>query len=266
MDYHIIAFDLDGTLLAPKHRLTEYTKNVVQNLVKKGLFIVIATGRHYSEALKIKDSLGISAFLITSNGARIHNRCNKLIYSCDLDMNIVLKLIELFSVEKDVLIQLYSHDDWYVSYDHYKTSGPYSSFGFKRKLFDYQYLVNQSISKIFFTSHNVNKLLNLEKYIIRKFNNMVNVGFSCSNCLEVMSCQVSKGNALKLISNSLGFSLRNCLSFGDGMNDKDMLEMSGKGCIMKNGDPKLKSCLPNSEIIGSNTDDGVANYLYNVFF
>ncbi|XBC41814.1 MAG: Cof-type HAD-IIB family hydrolase [Buchnera aphidicola (Kaburagia rhusicola rhusicola)] len=265
MYYHIISSDLDGTLLSPKYHITEYTKNIIKTLVKKGIHFVIATGRHYIEAKKIRSTLDVLSFLITSNGARIYDPYNQLIYSCDLDKNIVLKLITMLSSEQDILIQLYSHDSWYINRNVFNRIKLYLSFGFNYKLFDIKCLQYQDISKIFFISTNIHKLLSLKKYIVRQFENMVNVCFSCSNCLEVMSCMVSKGNALKLVSDLLGSSLKNCLSFGDGMNDKEMLQMSGKGCIMKNGTAVLKHSLPNAEIIGSNSEDGVARYL-NKFF
>ncbi|XBC37701.1 MAG: Cof-type HAD-IIB family hydrolase [Buchnera aphidicola (Meitanaphis microgallis)] len=265
MYYHIISSDLDGTLLSPEYHLTEYTKNVIQTLVKKGIYFVIATGRHYSEAYKIRESLGVSACLITSNGARIYDFNDKLVYSCDLDKKIVLKLIQILSLDKDVLVQLYSHNNWYINSNYNNSSKFFLSLDFKYKLFNYKYLQHQNISKIFFTSNNFKKLFLLENYINCQFKNLVNVNFSCSSCLEVTGYKASKGHGLKLVSSLLGFSLENCLSFGDGMNDKDMLEISGKGCIVKNGCSILKRCLPHIEIIGSNAEDGVACYLHKLF-
>ncbi|XBC44401.1 MAG: Cof-type HAD-IIB family hydrolase [Buchnera aphidicola (Schlechtendalia peitan)] len=265
MYYHIISSDLDGTLLSLNNCLTEYTKNVIQLLVSKGIYFVIATGRHYIETLKIKNNLGVSVFLITANGARIYDLNDQLIYSCNLKKNIVLQLIQLCLLEKDILIQLYSHDSWYISKNYFNSKKSYCSFGMQHKLFNLKSLMYLDVIKIFFTSSNVQKLLLLEKYIINTFKKWVNVSFSDSHCLEIVSCQVSKGNALKLLSDVLGLSLKDCLSFGDGMNDKDMLEMSGKGCIMKNGQSVLKKSLPNCEIIGSNSENGVANYLIKIF-
>ncbi len=51
------------------------------------------------------------------------------------------------------------------------------------------------------------------------------------------------------------------------MNDKEMLNMAGKGCIMSNAHQRLKDLLPELEVIGSNADNAVPDYLrklYNV--
>ncbi|ANF16852.1 hypothetical protein XW81_00140 [Buchnera aphidicola (Schlechtendalia chinensis)] len=266
MYYHIISSDLDGTLLAPNSSLTDLTINVVQSLVKKGVYFIIATGRHYFEAIKVRNNLGILTFLITSNGARIYDPYDQLVYSSNVNKYVILDLIKLCSLDKDILIQLYSHDSWYIS-NNYSNNGVnlYNSFGFKYTLLDLKNLIFLDFNKVFFTSSNLNKLHFLQKYILDNFKSKVNVNFSCSNCLEVVSNEVSKGNALQLVSNLLGISLKKCLSFGDGMNDKDMLEISGKGCIMKNGQHFLKESLSDFEVIGSNFEDGVANYLIKIF-
>lgn len=47
-----------------------------------------------------------------------------------------------------------------------------------------------------------------------------------------MAGGVSKGHALEAVAKKLGYSLQDCIAFGDGMNDAEMLSMAGKGCIM----------------------------------
>ncbi|NVO58748.1 HAD hydrolase family protein, partial [Rhodobacteraceae bacterium B1Z28] len=55
--------------------------------------------------------------------------------------------------------------------------------------------------------------------------------------------------------------LSNCIAFGDGMNDAEMLAMAGMGKVMQTAHAKVKAALPNNEVIGSNEDDAVAHYL-----
>ncbi|AAO26773.1 putative haloacid dehalogenase-like hydrolase [Buchnera aphidicola str. Bp (Baizongia pistaciae)] len=264
--YYIVASDLDGTLLSPQFYLTEYTKKIIKRLVNKGIYFVIATGRHYNEAKEIQKMLNVPVFLITSNGARIYDLNKKLIYSCDIEQKVVKELLQKCLLNHDILIQLYSHNNWYVSNNNYSASSLYVSFSFRSKIFEFKTIIKKKISKIFFTCKNVKKLLCLEKYIISHWGKYVNVSFSFLNCLEIMSKTVSKGNSLQLIANMLGLSIKNCISFGDGMNDKEMLDMSGKGCMMDNSHYLLKKSLPNLEIIGSNKFDSVAMYLNKIYF
>ncbi|MNL85050.1 Pyridoxal phosphate phosphatase YigL [compost metagenome] len=49
------------------------------------------------------------------------------------------------------------------------------------------------------------------------------------------------------------------------MNDVEMLEMAGKGCIMRDAQQRLKDRLPKLDVIGSNIDDAVPHYLRKMF-
>ncbi|MGU0161929.1 HAD-IIB family hydrolase [Escherichia coli] len=64
--------------------------------------------------------------------------------------------------------------------------------------------------------------------------------FSTLTCLEVMAGSVSKGHALEAVAKKLGYSLKDCIAFGDGMNDAEMLSMAGKGWIMGSAHQRLK--------------------------
>ena len=63
----------------------------------------------------------------------------------------------------------------------------------------------------------------------------------------------------------MGYSLENAIAFGDGMNDKEMLIMAGKGYIMRNAHQRLKDLLPELEVIGSNAEDAVPRTLRQLF-
>ncbi|WP_268602326.1 HAD-IIB family hydrolase, partial [Escherichia coli] len=90
--YHVVASDLDGTLLSPDHTLSPYAKETLKLLTQRGVHFVFATGRHHIDVAQIRDSLEISAFMITSNGARVHNTAGELIFSHNLDGDIARDL------------------------------------------------------------------------------------------------------------------------------------------------------------------------------
>lgn len=57
--YHIVASDLDGTLLSPDHSLSAYTRDTLQKLTRKGVHFVFATGRHHIDVAQMRQKLGI---------------------------------------------------------------------------------------------------------------------------------------------------------------------------------------------------------------
>lgn len=50
----------------PDHTLSPYAKETLKLLTQRGVHFVFATGRHHIDVAQIRDSLEISAFMITS--------------------------------------------------------------------------------------------------------------------------------------------------------------------------------------------------------
>ena len=100
--YHIVASDMDGTLLTPDHKLSDYTKETLKLLTAKDINFVFATGRHHIDIGQIRDALGIKAFMITSNGARVHDLNNQLVFSHGLDAGIARDLYHMVYNRPDI--------------------------------------------------------------------------------------------------------------------------------------------------------------------
>ena len=65
-----------------------------------------------------------------------------------------------------------------------------------------------------------------------------------------MNKNVSKGDALAHLLENRNYGLKDCIAFGDGQNDVEMLSLAGKGYVMANADPRLKEACPELEEIG----------------
>lgn len=263
--YHIVASDLDGTLLSPDHLLTPYTKETLKLLTTRDIHFVFATGRHHIDVGQMRDNLEIDAYMITSNGARVHNTAGELIFSHNLDEDIAQDLFALKYDDPAIMTNVYRDEEWYMC-----RHRPEEQKYFRESVFNYQVyqpglLPTDGISKVFFTCEDAELLIPLEQALIARWGDRVNVSFSFPTCLEVMAGGVSKGHALEEVSKLLGYSLKECVAFGDGLNDKEMLIMAGKGCIMSNAHQRLKDLLPELEVIGSNTQDAVPRYLRKLF-
>ena len=263
--YYIVASDLDGTLLSPEHRITPFARETLQQLVARNIHFVFATGRHHIDVGQMRDKLGIPAYMITSNGARVHNADGELIFSHNLDQDIAGDLYGLQYHHPEILTHVYRDDEWFVS-----RSRPAEQDYFRESVFNYQVyepgmLPTDGISKVFFTCENPEHLIPMEQAIEARWGDRVNVSFSLPTCLEVMAGGVSKGHALEAVSKLLKYSLKECIAFGDGMNDVEMLSMAGKSCIMLNAAQRLKDTLPEVEVIGSNVEDAVPQTLRALF-
>lgn len=259
--YKIVASDLDGTLLTPEHRIAPYTKEVLQRLHANGEHFVFATGRHHIDVAHIRKNLGIPAVMITSNGARVHDADDNLLFSKNVDSTIVTDLVNMVKDDETVTIHIYRENDWLLNRSDDELTKFHKESGFSFELFDAENPPLEDVAKVFFIHNDHEYLAEYEKKFNQTFGDKVSIAFSTPYCLEVMAANISKGEALKVVAKLKGLSLEDCIAFGDGMNDVEMLKAAKKGLIMETAHPKVKAALPQNEIIGSHADEAVAHYL-----
>ncbi|MFY2510313.1 Cof-type HAD-IIB family hydrolase [Vibrio pectenicida] len=266
--FQLVASDLDGTLLAPNHKLSEFSKRTLKELHHKGYTFIFATGRHHVDVASIRSQVGIPAYMITSNGARVHDKDDNLMYSNNIPSTLIQPVIDVIRQDPNIFINIYKDESWLLDRDNDALAVFHNESGFAFKSFDSQTAPTDGIAKVFFTHPDKDHehLVKFEQQLNEKFAGKLNIAFSTPWCLEVMAAEVSKGEALKVVTNSLNLTLENCIAFGDGMNDVEMLSMAGKGLVMETAHDKVKEALPDNEVIGSNANDAVAHYLHTHLF
>lgn len=71
MQYDVIALDLDGTALSPQNQVTHAVREAVSWARRRGVHVVISTGRICSEAAEFARLLGTDDEMVTSGGAAL---------------------------------------------------------------------------------------------------------------------------------------------------------------------------------------------------
>ena len=67
----LVAMDIDGTLLGKTKKLTSYTKDILKQAGKKGICLVIASGRTLNAIPEMLFNIEGMAYAVTSNGSSI---------------------------------------------------------------------------------------------------------------------------------------------------------------------------------------------------
>lgn len=264
MKYKAIISDLDGTLLNSDHKISEYTKQVIEKVINKGVKFFIATGRHHEDIDFVRNGLNLDSIFITSNGGRIHDKDKNKLIGHDIDEEIVKGLINL-DIEEDIHKNIYMENEWYIEKENDYLDDFVKDSPFLYQITDLKTLENIKSHKVFFLSLEHEKLVDLKERIEKLYPGKLNITFSLDTCLEVMPKGVSKGYAIKEVLKRHNISLEETIAFGDGLNDLEMLKTVGKGYIMENAHDKLIKELPNHEIIGPNTEDGLGKKLEEIF-
>ena len=167
--------------------------------------------------------------------------------------------------DSEVHVNMYQEDRWFAAKENEWVRQFHNETGFCYEIMDFTNLKSYTASKLFFLCENNEKLLQVKKQIEEKFTGKLNVTFSLPQCLEIMAYGVSKGKALEKVLKEQDIHPKEVIAFGDGLNDLEMLTFVGKGLLMGNAQDNLKNVLTENEVIQTNDDNGVANYLEKLF-
>jgi len=223
--FKAVVSDLDGTLLNAEHKVSEFTRETVELLLKKGIKFYIATGRNYLGAKEAMDELGVKVPLITSHGS--------------------------VAVTEDLREYFYNKKPDRTRYPKQITPEEFKKHNF---------------TKIFFLGEDHDELLELENEIRKAVGDgNISLLFANEGSLEVFSANCNKAKAAEVLLERDGLTLKDAVSFGDGLNDYELITETGLGFAMGNSIYLLLEKLTDTEVIESNAEDGMAKKLRELF-
>ena len=267
---NLIALDLDGTTLTCRG-LGDDTKRTLEEMIKRGVEVVIATGRAY--AALPKDVLKIQGirYLVTSNGAHITEKeKGKVIYSNCICQDRIQQLHDVLK-KNGFGIEVFARGIPRVSAKYFEEvkAGlhPYLSR-------EYILKTRNPVDDIYgFLLENKEEIENInvhfefldQKEIMRKELESiegVTITSSVPHNLEIGGATTSKGTAVKEVCRILGIQMKNVIAFGDNPNDLAMITAAGIGVAMGNAEPEVKE---GADLITlSNDEEGVAYALRKI--
>lgn len=267
LPFRAVISDLDGTLLNHEHRLGQLTIDTLEQLAALGVDIFLATGRSQPDVARIMSKVAIEdATLVTSNGARANNLAGQHFVHHYIPETLALEILTQTPFDpNNVCVNSYQGDEWFINVEVEPLRKFHQESGFMYQVVDFSQHHGKQTEKIFFIGRTAESLAPIEKWVREKYGDQIQATYSTPQCFEIMAKGVCKANTLAEVVAARGYSLKECIAFGDGMNDIEMLSEAGKGCIMGNADPRLRQALPNHEVIGENKDEAVAKYLRQIF-
>ncbi|MDA3809038.1 MAG: HAD family hydrolase [Spirochaetaceae bacterium] len=257
-----IALDLDGTLLNENHQISTFNKETIKKVELLGKKIVITTGRSYKALLPFAEELEINGPIVCYNGAAVyHSPSGNKLKEYPLNNKWAPILIKL-ARERDVHLHFFIDEKWYYENERKEVELYAGRCGYKGVKKDFNDIPDLSCTKAMFIGEN-DVLISLQKELKEIVGDDIYIAFSTDYFLEIMSKGVSKARALKETMNIENILLSEIISFGDGMNDLEMIQETAFGYAMANGSENLIKAA--SHIAPSNTVDGVAQVLQELF-
>lgn len=265
MSIKLIALDLDGTFLSNGMDVSQRNINAVKQAVSKGIHVVICTGRAFGEIPKSVRNIKEIEYFITSNGASVTNRYEKIVYSNPMPREISDIAIEKIS-RSECMLDLYIDNKAYMQESQ---SLCLEKYGLTDKF--YNMLINSRIKvediKKFYREQksNVEKInlffadISYREKIIRRLSTLSpapNMTYSLKNNLEITSSTCNKGSGLESLCRILNVDRSEVMAVGDSNNDLSMLKFAGYSFAMDNAPDYIKDAAV--YVTGSYMDDGAA--------
>ena len=254
----MIVVDLDGTLLNINQGCSKKTIKYLSKLKSMGYIIVIATGRMLRDAVSVTEGAKFANYIISSAGAVIYDMDNS-------------RIISKNKIEKDEVLRICSYYNLEVEFINICDLYYYNSFTFDdkmdlwvdKKINDIDKFVLESDGIYHMTFHVCDNSL-IDKYYKMIDSDKLSIlvmqnSFSDKKCIEIFSNGVSKYNAIKKIMEIENISNDDVIAFGDGLNDVDMIRLSGIGVAMGNALDEVKNV--SDYVTISHNDDGVIYFL-----
>jgi Cof subfamily protein (haloacid dehalogenase superfamily) len=263
----VLALDMDDTLLHSDLSISRRARNTINQAVKEGTTIVLASSRIPESMERYARLLGIDkkpGYLICKNGALImESHTGNVIHEARLEIRTALAICDL-AVAEDFPVQIYEDDIMYVSRKNEYTGNDQRITGIRQVVVEnFRDLVAEGCHKLIIAGDP--PVLAHVKTLIEIFMGKdVTLFTSRPYFLEIMPKGTDKGSALAFISELLEVSAEEVMAIGDSMNDEAMIRWAGIGVALANADERIKS-IADLVMESTNDEDGVAEVIEKYF-
>ncbi|REK74330.1 Cof-type HAD-IIB family hydrolase [Paenibacillus paeoniae] len=251
MSYKIVFFDIDGTLVNEAKEIPADTIKAINELKDKGIEPVIATGRAPYFIKPLAETLGIESY-VCMNGAYVVYKGQPL-YKREIGKDALEMLVALAAQNDHSLVFEGEHQYFTDRDNHPFVTESVQSLKIELPGFDPEFWRGNEIFQVFLhcegRDEHLYESLKSEFTLIRWH----------PQAMDVLPLGGSKAQGIAALLDKLGYVADDAAAFGDGLNDKEMLEYVGFGVAMGNSHPEL---LPFANFVTTHVDEkGIRNGL-----
>ncbi|WP_407272399.1 Cof-type HAD-IIB family hydrolase [Radiobacillus sp. PE A8.2] len=260
---HLIALDLDGTLLTDKKVISDHTKKTVLKAKEQGHIVVIATGRPHRASINYYKELGLDTPMVNFNGALIHHPIDKKwdALHTPLPKRTALKIVQtcydlnvhnvLAEVKDDIYLDQYDEELMDIFGANEQNKITIGSLKNELQEDPTSILIHPREDHI---QQLRDRLDDEHAEVIehRKWGAPWNV-------IEIVRKGLSKAVGLQKIAHYYHIPQDRIIAFGDEDNDLEMIDYAGVGVAMNNAIEELKAVA--KHVTKSNEEDGIGKFL-----
>lgn len=263
MQEKVLVLDIDGTLTNSQKQISPATRQGIQNILKRGHKVILASGRptpgmrRYEKELELEKYGG---YLLSFNGGRIVEcRTGEIVYQRTLPLSIIPSLYG-FAKDNGCGLLTYFGDRIISAFE------PDEYVQLESRINGMEIKVVENFKK--YVDFDINKCLltappeaapDLEKQLQEKYSGQVSVYRSEPFFIEIMPQNVDKATSLDRMLETVGLTREDAICCGDGFNDISMIKYAGVGVAMGNAQPAVKEAA--DYITGTNDEDGLVQVI-----
>lgn len=272
MKISCVALDLDRTTLNREGKLGDANKKAIEELIGKGICVVIASGRSFhtlpTDVVRIPGIL----YAVTSNGAAVYRVsdgvCLKRYTIKEEAVRAVMEALKGEPVAYEAFLDGNAYADAAFLADPQKYGTSPQGVEYIRKTRK----VTENIED--FILEHAGRLESMDIVVsdadrkkklwerIQKAAPDVYITSSVSQLIEISDRRAGKHSGLKYVTELLAIPPKETAAFGDGDNDAEMLEFAGYGVAVGNASEKCRAFA--NYITKNHDEDGVAYALREI--
>ncbi|WP_458415326.1 Cof-type HAD-IIB family hydrolase [Schinkia sp. CFF1] len=263
--YRLLAINIDGTLLKSNGKLSRETKQAIDYVQDKGVYVTLVTSRNFPSAKKIAKALNLESHLITHSGAFIASDIEEPLFEGRLSEEKTFNIVQVLENYKCSIRLL--HERYSIG-NRIKQKGNlmgkviassndplFYPLQFVQSLSDQLVDFPLAAPKIEVYFSNKEEMLEVKDIIKHSFPE-VNVVVTHDVMFEILPGVASKEQGVKLLGEHLGIPMEKTVVIADSISDIQMLKEAGLGVAMWNSPFEVKKAA--DWVTRSNNHDGVA--------
>lgn len=256
MSFKLIALDLDETLLNSRQQISPRNREAIRQAMDRGVIVTFNTGRMFPSAQPYARELGLTAPLITYQGAMIKTAAGELFCHQPVPLPLASEVIQA-AESTGLQVFLYCQDRLIVpeitpEVEDYMALYRITALA----VGDLRLYLREDPTKVLLYGREEEQRQALWPVLNSRFGQRLHVTQSKPCYFEFTHPQASKGRGLQSLADHLGISREEILAFGDSYNDLDFFQSAGFSVAMGNAWQELKDL---ADLVTDDHDaDGVA--------
>ena len=245
----MLFFDVDGTLYNSHKKLPRSAKEALFKAKENGHEIAIATGRAPFMIKDILDELQIDTY-VTFNGQYVVYK-GEVVYTDQIPNETLTEIMHFGAQRNHPFVFLNEKEMIASESDFESVESSLSTLKYPYPQIDPQYYLHTPVYQTLVFIEEQDQPIYEQQFPDVQF-----IRWHPLSC-DMLPKGGSKANGIKKLLEQIGFSEEDVITFGDGLNDVEMLSEFGFSVAMENGHERAKEVA--SMITGHVDNDGLAD-------